>query len=118
MHHKKQGMNTVYEHVTIHHNFFSNENYFYKEPRDYYAVLLPSYVFLGFLILISTVGFGIAKFAGHNEAWFFALIAFIYYWLYEVMHFAYHSRSEYFKFLPAIDVCSQARRPLVFGFSF
>lgn len=112
MHRKTRGMEVVYEHVTIHHNFYANEYFYFEEPRDYYAAILPWYIFIGLTVVIAAVSGMIYLFFGMSNALFFALVAYSYYLLYEILHFSYHtSEKSWVKKLPFIN--HLARRHIV-----
>ena len=91
MHHRLGPRNVIYAHVTIHHNFYNNEHFYFEQHRDLMASLLPWYAFLGVSVVVAVVGGGVYLLAGLNEARFFALVAYSYYLLYEILHAAYHT---------------------------
>lgn len=101
MHHKTKGFEVVYEHVSIHHNFYADRDFYFKEPRDYYAAILPFYIFIGLTLVITAVSGLIYVGFGLSNALFFALVAYAYYLLYELLHFSYHmSENSLIKKLP------------------
>jgi hypothetical protein len=109
MHHKTPGFMVVYEHVTIHHNFYANRDFYFEEPRDYYAAVLPFYIFIGLTLVITAVSGLIYLGFGLSNALFFALIAYCYYLTYEVLHFSYHMPANSFvKRMPFINGLSRA----------
>lgn len=90
MHRKTKGFEVVYEHVTIHHNFYADRDFYFEEPRDYYAAILPYYIFIGLTLVIAAVSGVIYLGFGLSNGLFFALVAYCYYLLYELLHFSYH----------------------------
>lgn len=101
MHHKTKGFEVVYEHVTIHHNFFADRNFYFEEPKDFYAAILPYYIFIGLTLVITAVSGLIYVGFGLNNALFFTLVAYAYYLLYELLHFSYHtSENSFVKKIP------------------
>jgi hypothetical protein len=103
MHHKMKNFEMVYEHVTIHHNFYYGEHFYFEEPRDYYAAILPRYIFLGLTAVITVVSLILWPLFGLGHAVFFAMTAYSYYLLYELLHFSYHSpESSFLKKLPFV----------------
>lgn len=109
MHHKTPGFMVVYEHVTIHHNFYANRDFYFEEPRDYYAAVLPFYIFIGLTVVIAGVSGLIYLGFGLSNALFFALVAYCYYLTYEVLHFSYHMPADSLvKKLPFINGLSRA----------
>lgn len=96
MHRKIKGFGVVYEHVTIHHNFYANESFYFEEARDYYAAILPYYIFIGLTATI-LVGSGVVYILSDlSNALFFALVAYGYYLMYELLHFSYHANESSF----------------------
>lgn len=91
MHRKVPGLTRLYEHVSIHHNFYANEKFYFEEPRDYYAAILPAYIFVGLSVLIGLCAGAVYFLFGRDDAIFFALVAYGYYLLYELLHFSYHA---------------------------
>ena len=109
MHHKTPGFMVVYEHVTTHHNFYANKDFYFEEPRDYYAAVLPYYIFIGLTVVIGSVSGVIYLGFGLSNALFFALVAYSYYLTYEVLHFTYHMPADSFmKKLPFINSLARA----------
>ena len=109
MHHKTAGFMVVYEHVTTHHNFYANKDFYFEEPRDYYAAVLPYYIFIGLTVVIGSVSGAIYLAFGLGNALFFALVAYSYYLTYELLHFTYHMPADSFmKKLPFINGLSRA----------
>lgn len=96
MHRKMPGLTRLYEHVTIHHNFYANEKFYFEEPRDYYAAILPVYIFVGLAVLIAACAGVVYMLFGRDDALFFALVAYGYYLLYELLHFTYHAGDTAF----------------------
>jgi len=91
MHRKVPGLTRLYEHVSIHHNFYANEKFYFEEPRDFYAAILPVYIFIGLAVLIAACSAVVYLLFGRDDAIFFALVAYGYYLLYEALHFTYHA---------------------------
>jgi hypothetical protein len=94
MHHRLGPGNALYAHVTIHHNFYNNEHFYFEQHRDLMASLLPWYAFLGVSIVVAAVSGAVYLLAGLNEARFFAFVAYSYYLVYEVLHAAYHAPAD------------------------
>jgi sterol desaturase/sphingolipid hydroxylase (fatty acid hydroxylase superfamily) len=109
MHHKYGKYNAIYAHMTIHHNFYNNEHFYYETHKDFMAVLLPWYTFLVLSLIISVVSTMIYAATGLDNALFFALCMYGYYLLYEGLHFTYHARPEsWIKKIPMIDYLSRS----------
>lgn len=104
MHRKMRMMGVVFEHVTIHHNFYANDTFFFEEPRDYFAAILPAYLLFGLSVVIAVVSGLVYWLTGEpSHAIFFALVAFSYYLLYELLHFSYHAaKSSFLKRIPLV----------------
>jgi sterol desaturase/sphingolipid hydroxylase (fatty acid hydroxylase superfamily) len=94
MHRRLGPRNMLYAHLTIHHNFYNNEHFYFEQHRDLMASLLPWYAFLGVSLVVIAVGGGVYLLAGSNEALLFAFVAYSYYLLYEALHAAYHAPPE------------------------
>lgn len=109
MHRKMKGAEMVYEHVTIHHNFYCDRNFYFEEPRDFYAAILPYYIFIGLSVVIAVASGLVYLIGGLDDAMFFALCGYGYYLLYELLHFSYHAGENAFvKKLPFIRKFSRA----------
>lgn len=109
MHRKTKGFEVVYEHVTIHHNFYADRTFYFEEPRDYFAAILPYYIFIGLSVVIGLSSGIVHLVAGFDDALFFALCGYGYYLLYELLHFSYHaSEGSYVKRLPFIKRLARA----------
>ncbi len=101
MHRKMTGMLIVYEHVTIHHNFYANEHFFFEEPADFYAAILPHYIFIGLTLVITILGGAVGLLFGADRGLAFAFVAYAYYLIYELLHFSYHTpQSSFVKRIP------------------
>lgn len=96
MHRRMPGLTRLYEHVTIHHNFYADEKFYFEDPRDYYAAILPPYIFVGLSVLIAICSSVVYFLFGRDDALFFALVAYGYYLLYEILHFSYHAGDTSF----------------------
>lgn len=94
MHKKTKGMEFIYEHVTVHHGFFADKNMYMEDPRDYYPVILPPLIFIGITVLVVVIASIIFLIFDSNAALFFALVAYSYYFLYEILHFSYHCKDD------------------------
>lgn len=111
MHHRMKGMELVFEHVTVHHNFYADDHYYYESPRDFYAVVLPFHVFLSLSVAIWSGACIAYVVAGAGHALFFAWVGYSYYLLYELLHFCYHTNEHSLvRTLPFIDRLSRAHR--------
>ncbi len=108
MHHKVKGLGFLYEHLTVHHSFFYNDTYYYEQPRDYMAVFLPLLYFSFITLVFSAASLTIYVIADLDNALFFALVAYTYYLMYEIMHFSYHARSgSVIKAIPLVEQSAQ-----------
>lgn len=108
MHKKTKGLEFLFDHVTVHHNFYNNEKFYYENSRDFMAVFLPflySIFISGLILSISSVVYFISDL---NNALFFGLVSYGYYMLYEVMHFCSHTKKDSFvKKIPFMAYLSQ-----------
>lgn len=108
MHHRMRLMPVVYEHVTIHHNFYADEHFYFEQPEDYYAAILPYYIFVGLSLVIALIAGVVGFVFGADRGWQFALVAYSYYLLYEALHFSYHTRAGgLLKRIPFVDYLSR-----------
>lgn len=108
MHRRMRLMPVVYEHVTIHHNFYADEHFYFEQPEDYYAAILPPYIFVGLSLVIALIAGGVALLFGGDRGWQFALIGYGYYLLYEVLHFSYHTKAHsWLKRVPFVEFLSR-----------
>ncbi len=104
MHEKMKGLGFLYEHLTVHHSFFYNDTYYYEQPRDYMAVFLPLLYFSFITLVFSMASLTVYAVAGLDNALFFAVVAYTYYLMYEVMHFSYHAKTGgFFKSIPWVE---------------
>jgi len=107
MHHKTKGFEFLYEHVTVHHNFYNEDFYYYEQPRDYMAVFLPLLYFTFISAVLFFSALLIYFLSDLNNAVFFLVVGYTYYLMYEVLHFSYHAKEESFiKKLPYIKQLS------------
>jgi hypothetical protein len=107
MHRKMPGMSRVYHHVTIHHNFYANELYYYETSRDYYAVIIPYYVWIHIIISTSILALIIYWSVGFNQAIIFLITVTSYYLMYELLHFSYHApKDAWIKKIPFVKYLS------------
>jgi hypothetical protein len=107
MHRKMPGMSSVYHHVTIHHNFYANDLYYYETPRDYYAVIIPYYVWIHIIISTSILALIIYWSVGFNQAIIFLITVASYYLMYELLHFSYHApKDAWIKKIPFVRYLS------------
>lgn len=108
MHHKIKGFEFLYEHVTVHHSFFNEDFYYYDQPRDYMAVFLPLLYFSFITAIFFAGALTIYLIADLDNALFFALVAYSYYLMYEILHFSYHAKSgSFIKKLPFVELSAQ-----------
>lgn len=98
MHHKMPGLSAVYHHLTIHHNFYANDLYYYETSQDYYAVIIPYYVWMHILASSSFISLLIYLSLSLNQAILFSVTVASYYLMYEILHFSYHApRNSWIK---------------------
>jgi sterol desaturase/sphingolipid hydroxylase (fatty acid hydroxylase superfamily) len=108
MHQKVKFMKAVYHHVTIHHNFYANDLYYYENPNDYYAVLIPYYVWIHVVISSCVLGLIVYAIFGYNQAILFLVTVSSYYLIYEFLHFSYHARADsWIKKIPLVKSLSR-----------
>jgi hypothetical protein len=94
IHKKLKGAGFMYEHVTVHHNFYTDTLYYFEKWEDMMAVFLPILYFL-FISVIITALSGFIAFLFHvNEGLIFMFVAYTYYLMYEVLHFSYHTKND------------------------
>ena len=94
MHKKMPGAAFMYEHVTIHHNFYTNEYYYFEKWEDMMAVFLPILYFMFISVIIVALSALIAYFSNGNEGLIFMFVAYSYYLMYEMLHFSYHTKND------------------------
>lgn len=96
MHHPMRPLRLVYRrHTKEHHRFFTNAAMAFDDSGDFKAVLFP-------LVLISFyfVGIGVPSYLlvawlfNANVAWLFIAVAVGYFFNYEMLHFAYHTKPD------------------------
>jgi hypothetical protein len=108
MHRKIKGLEFLFEHVTIHHNFFTQKFNFYKQPKDYMAAILPLLYFVFISIAFFILAIFIYLISDLNNALFFESVIYCYYFMYEVLHFSYHSpNGSFLKKVPFIKNLSK-----------
>ena len=108
MHHKMKGLGFLFEHVTVHHYFYGNEFYYNEEPRDNMAIFLPLLYFFFISFDIFLIAAVIYLFADLENALFFAAFAYLYYLMYEFLHFSSHAKEgSFLKKIPFIRKLSQ-----------
>ena len=108
MHHKMRGFEFLFEHVIIHHNFYSESYLKCKDPRDYFAVFLPLKYLIFISIEILIIGLLVTLIGGRDHGLFFIATAYIYYFFYELFHYSAHSdTNENLKRMLGIDRLSK-----------
>jgi hypothetical protein len=107
MHHKVKGLSSVYQHVTVHHNFYGKKAYF-EEDKDYYAVIIPYYI-LSYVIISSVFAFVLLYIIiGFNQAALFLIAVYSYYLAYELLHFSYHApEHSWLKKIPMVKTLAR-----------
>jgi len=95
MHHNWPYLASVYEHTTIHHRYFTYDEYGYDDPGDFAALLLPvtiiGVLFVGFYLPIGVL---LYFFVSPNMAYLVVATALAYFLSYEWLHLAYHASEE------------------------
>lgn len=94
MHRKMRTLEHIYEHVTVHHNFYTDERYFFEDPKDYYTVIIPIHISSFILVSIAVLASLIYLVSDLSNALFFALCGYLYYLAYEFLHFLSHTREN------------------------
>ena len=92
MHHKMRGLGFLFEHVTVHHYFYSGDYYYNEEPRDNMAIFLPVMYFLFLSVEIFLLGGAVYLISDLDNALFFIAVVYLYYMMYEFLHFSSHAR--------------------------
>lgn len=96
MHHRVRGLGLIHRrHSLQHHRFFSGNDLYFDDTRDFRAVLFPVLLVVFFLGLagIPTAIVLALVFSG-NVALLSLATAIAYYLNYELLHFAYHARPD------------------------
>lgn len=108
MHKRTNSLEFLYEHVTVHHRFYRSASTV-EDDRDLFAVFLPIAYMGSITLAFSMISAVVYLISGSlNHALFFALFAFCYYLLYELMHYAYHCAPESpIRLIPGIARLSQ-----------
>lgn len=107
MHRKMSSFKPMFEHVTVHHNFFNETNPYRTKSADNMAVFLPLLFSFGITALIVTIAGIVSLLIDLDHGLFFAGEAYAYYLAYEILHFAYHSPPQSrLRKLPLVDKLS------------
>jgi hypothetical protein len=96
MHNKSKGAEFLFEHVTIHHCFYNEKYLFYRQAKDYFAVFLPIQYYLFISLIILVCGAAVGFLSERDHGLFFMTIAYLYYLMYEAMHFSFHAPEGHF----------------------
>ena len=108
LHHKIKGIEFLFEHVTVHHSFYNQKFRYYDQPKDYMAVFLPMLYFAFISLIFFLFGVCIYFISDLNNALLFETVVYIYYLMYETLHFSYHSRQgSFFKRMPFVERLSR-----------
>ena len=93
MHHRTRRLGLLFErHTGQHHRFFTADAMALDDPRDYRAVLFPAVMIVFFVGGFAVpAGLLLAWALSPNVAWLFVATAVVYFFNYELLHFAYHA---------------------------
>lgn len=96
MHNRTRLLGGIYQRHTVeHHSFFTNEAATFESTRDYRAVLFPPIMLIFFFGCFALpVGAILYVVASPNVCFLFVLTAILYFLVYELLHFAYHSDPQ------------------------
>lgn len=96
MHHRWRGLGLIFErHSVQHHRFFTHRWMAFDDSRDFKAVLFPLSLIAFYFALIGVPTFLlVAWLFSKNVALLFIATAVAYYFNYELLHFAYHTRPD------------------------
>ncbi len=95
MHRPRPGFMGIYKrHTLAHHQFFTQEEPFHDDTRDYRIVFFPPYALIAFLLMASVGGGVLAAVWSANAGWLLVCTAAGMYMNYEFFHWCCHVRDD------------------------
>ena len=104
MHRPRKGFMGIYKrHTLAHHVFFTEEEPFHDDTRDFRIVFFPPYALIAFLVMASA-GAGVLSLVSANAGWLLIATAAGMYMNYEFFHWCCHVRDDrIIRYLPFVN---------------
>jgi len=92
-----KGLRSIYERHTLnHHQFFTDEEMRFRDPRGWRVTVFPPYALVVFILMSIPVAMVLGLFATPNVGWLFMCVTTGMYLIYEFMHFCCHVDENWF----------------------
>ncbi len=86
-----KGLRAIYERHTLnHHQFFSDEEMRFRDPKDWRVTLFPPYALVVFILMSIPLAAVLGTWFSSNVGWLFMSTTTGMYLIYEFMHFCCH----------------------------
>jgi len=86
-----KGLRTIYERHTLnHHQFFTDEEMRFRDPKDWRVTVFPPYALVVFILMSIPLAVVLGLVATPNVGWLFMCVTTGMYLIYEFMHFCCH----------------------------
>src|SRR5215467_5243121 len=92
-----KGLRTIYERHTLnHHQFFTDEEMRFRDPKDWRVTVFPPYALVVFILMSIPLAVVLGLVATPNVGWLFMCVTTGMYLIYEFMHFCCHVDENWF----------------------
>jgi len=92
-----KGRRAIYERHTLnHHQFFTDEEMRFRDPKDWCVTVFPPYALVAFILMSIPAAVVLGLIATPNVGWLFMCVTTGMYLIYEFMHFCCHVDENWF----------------------
>jgi hypothetical protein len=92
-----KGLRAIYERHTLnHHQFFTDEEMRFRDPKDWRVTVFPPYALVVFILMSIPVAAALGILLTPNVGWLFMCATTGMYLVYEFMHFCCHVDENWF----------------------
>jgi hypothetical protein len=92
-----KGLRAIYERHTLnHHQFFTDEEMRFRDPKDWRVTVFPPYALVVFILLSIPLAVVLGLVATPNVGWLFMCVITGMYLIYEFMHLCCHVDENWF----------------------
>ena len=92
-----KGLRAIYERHTLnHHQFFTDEEMRFRDPKDWRVTVFPPYALVVFILMSIPMAVVLGLLLTPNVGWLFMCVTTGMYLIYEFMHFCCHVDENWF----------------------
>ena len=92
-----KGLRAIYERHTLnHHQFFTDEEMRFRDPKDWRVTVFPPYALVVFILMSIPMAVVLGLLLTPNVGWLFVCVTTGMYLIYEFMHFCCHVDENWF----------------------